>query len=71
MFPSHDQMVRQGVWTIYRHGRPVQRIKYSNGTRIWIELENGRRYTKQQMEIQQLKLKVIKLEKQLADVKDL
>lgn len=66
-----EKMIREGVWTVYRHGYPVQRIKYSNGNRIWIELENGRRYTQQQMEIQQLKLKVIELEKQLADVKDL
>jgi len=66
-----ENIVRDGVWTVYRHGHPVQRIKYSNGNRIWIELENGRRYTQQQIQIQQLRLKVIELEKQLADVKDL
>ena len=70
---SHHRghFVREGVWTVYRHGHPVQRIRYSNGTRLWIELENGRRYTQQQIQIQQLRLKVIELEKQLADVKDL
>jgi len=70
---SHHRghFVREGVWTVYRHGHPVQRIRYSNGNRLWIELENGRRYTQQEIQIQQLRLKVIELEKQLADVKDL
>lgn len=61
-------MVRDGIWTVYRHGRPVQKIKYVNGTRVWIELENGHRVTRQQIELRNLQRRVRELERQLSQI---
>lgn len=59
---SRDNFIREGVWVTYRHGHPVQRMKYVNGVQVWIELENGRRLTKEQIEIHKLKKRIKDLE---------
>ena len=60
---SRDNFIREGIWVTYRHGHPVQRMKYVNGVQMWIELENGRRLTKEQIEIYKLKKRINELEK--------
>ena len=63
-----EKMVRDGIWKVYRHGYPVQRIKYRKGTRIWIELENGNRISREEIQIKNLQRRVKELEKQLAGI---
>lgn len=60
---SRDNFIREGIWVTYRHGHPVQRMKYVNGVQMWIELENGKKLTREQIEIYKLKKRINELEK--------
>lgn len=56
-----NNLVKTGIWVIYRHGHKVQKIKYKNGVLMWIELENGNRFTKEQIQINTYRQKPIHL----------
>lgn len=68
VYEREGKMTRDGMWTVYRHGKRVQKIKYDNGKQIWIKLENGKRLTREQIQLRNLQRRVIELERQLARI---
>ena len=68
VYEREGKMTRDGMWTVYRHGKKVQKIKYDSGKQIWIKLENGKRLTREQIQLKNLQRRVKELEKQLTGI---
>jgi len=63
---SDGKFVRHGEWKLLKDDNVITTVYYENDVMVWIEPENGKRYTKEQLEIERLKNKVNKLQEELA-----
>ena len=53
--------LRHGIWKHH-----YASAEYDNGKMVWIELKDGRKFTTEQIKIQQLELKIARLEERIA-----
>ena len=63
---NDGNMVRHGEWKLLKDNEVISKVYYQNDVMVWVEPKIGTRYTKEQIQIERLKMKVNKLEKELA-----
>ena len=60
------KLVKDGIWKLIRNDEIVQKAYYKNDKFMWIECHVKGKFTKDQLQIEKLKLQVEKLEEIVA-----